>query len=96
MFKDDLSSVKSADRSLYVFESLELELGLTMAEEKDFSCPIFLHRDESNSSRYFATHETGIHSITVPAIDDLQKFVNSKDGEHWAVVKIMVESSKGD
>lgn len=67
---------------MYVFETVELELGLSVNDkEVNSCCPIFLHKDESNVSRYFATHQTGVHCVTLPAVEDLQKFVGSKDGK---------------
>lgn len=75
------TSAKAPDRSICVFETVELELGLSTTEmETNYQCPIFLHKDESNSGRYFASHSAGVHSITVPVVDDLQKFLSVKDG----------------
>lgn len=80
--QNETTPAKASDRSLYVFETVELELGLTTTEmETNYRCPIFLHKDESNPGRYFATHDAGIHSVTVRAINELQKFVSSKNGE---------------
>lgn len=69
------------DKSLYIFESVELELGLvTTVDSKDFCCPIFLHKDPANVSSYYATHETGVHSINLLSMEDLHNFINNSDG----------------
>lgn len=42
--------------ALYVFESVELELGLALDDDDDdddtYTCPIYLHRDSWTVSRY--------------------------------------------
>lgn len=69
------------DKSLYVFESVELELGLaTTADSKDYCCPIFLHKDPANIGSYYATHETGVHSINLLSIEELHNFINNSEG----------------
>jgi Nuclear pore component. len=41
--------------ALYVFESVELELGLALDDDDDddtYTCPIYLHHDSWTVSRY--------------------------------------------
>ncbi|XP_032071436.1 nuclear pore complex protein Nup88 [Thamnophis elegans] len=89
---DEQMSVKSWDSradlipSLYVFECVELELALRLASregeepiESDFSCPMKLHRDPKCSSRYHCTHDAGVHSIGLPWINKLHKFLGSDE-----------------
>ncbi|XP_077286463.1 nuclear pore complex protein Nup88 [Arctopsyche grandis] len=66
--------------SLYVIEAIELDLGLTLDDnDPSHTCPIHLKADEGTKNRYFCYHETGVHIITVPIIDQLQKFFSSSD-----------------
>ncbi|KAJ7309044.1 hypothetical protein JRQ81_008334 [Phrynocephalus forsythii] len=104
---DEQMSIKSWDSrtdlipSLYVFECVELELALRLASregeeplEPDFSCPIKLHRDPKCPSRYHCTHDAGVHSIGLPWINKLHKFLGSdKDSlqELGAEQKCIVE-----
>uniref|UniRef100_A0A8C7DXR6 Nucleoporin 88 n=1 Tax=Naja naja TaxID=35670 RepID=A0A8C7DXR6_NAJNA len=89
---DEQMSVKSWDSradlipSLYVFECVELELALRLASrdgeepiESDFSCPMKLHRDPKCPSRYHCTHDAGVHSIGLPWINKLHKFLGSDE-----------------
>lgn len=69
------------DRSLYSFEVIDLELECeTNKKQSDYVCPVFLHRDDSNMARYFVTHNNGVHSVHVPSVQELQKFVSGKNG----------------
>lgn len=62
-----------------MFESVELELGLTLSQmTSDYCCPIFLHKNSGYICNYFATHDAGIHSIVINAIEEIHKFVSSK------------------
>ncbi|XP_025831243.1 nuclear pore complex protein Nup88 [Agrilus planipennis] len=75
------------DRSLYVYEKIELELGLATCQPSSvYICPIFLYPDDSRSDRYFAIHETGIHSVTVPSANKLQKFFSGPEDDLENVV----------
>lgn len=68
------------DRAAFILETVELELGLASTNAlSDYCCPVFLHADKSQLGHYFATHETGVHSITVPAVDALTKFVHGTE-----------------
>lgn len=66
---------------MYVFERIELELGLAITDsDTSYSCPIFIHPDDSIKNRYFCTHETGVHIVNVPFINDLEKILESSEG----------------
>lgn len=59
-------------------ETVELELGLAeLLNNKQITCPIFMKGDPINENRYFAYHNTGLHSITFSATQQLQNFVDS-------------------
>lgn len=78
--------LKRPDKSLYSFETIDLELeSETNKKQLDYVCPLFLHRDESTVARYFVTHNNGVHSVNMPSILELQKFVNSKNGIEFKV-----------
>ncbi|KAF2878759.1 hypothetical protein ILUMI_27410 [Ignelater luminosus] len=75
-FKKDTEYSDPPDRAIYIFEGLGLELGLAATEKiPDYTCPIFLHPDESRLGHYFATHEGGVHSVILPAVDSLQQYL---------------------
>lgn len=87
-------NLKAPQKELICFESIELELGLSTGIEDDsssYTCPIFLHKDDSKPGRYFATHTAGIHSIIITCFKDLQNFSNSNNGNYtktnWKVSK---------
>lgn len=69
-------------KELLCFESIELELGLsTTTDDNSYTCPIFLHRDESKSGRFCAIHSAGIHLVTISCLKELQGYANSNTGE---------------
>nr|XP_020666396.1 nuclear pore complex protein Nup88 [Pogona vitticeps] len=101
---DDQTSLKSWDSrtdlipSLYVFECVELELALRLASregeeplESDFSCPIKLHRDPRCPSRYHCTHDAGVHSIGLPWINKLHKFLGSDEEDKDSLQELGAE-----
>ncbi|KAJ6633185.1 Nuclear pore complex protein Nup88 [Pseudolycoriella hygida] len=66
--------------SVHVLETVTLELGILAKKlQSSSSCPIYLKRDLTDESRYFAYHNTGLHAITVNFVRDLQQFVDSED-----------------
>ncbi|PSN47010.1 Nuclear pore complex protein Nup88, partial [Blattella germanica] len=74
-------SLHTPDIALYVFESVELELGLSLDDDDDtYTCPIHLHHDIATSSRYFCTHDTGVHVMSLPFIVHLEEFAKAHDG----------------
>lgn len=73
-------SIHPSDKVLYVFESIELELGISVSDSDcAYSCPIFLHPDQSTKGRYFCTHETGVHVVNIPIVTELEKFVKADE-----------------
>lgn len=75
---------KPVDSELYLFEIMEVELGLTSCStsdvnSKNYTCPIFLYRDLSRLGSYYATHNTGVHSVNMQAVEDLSQFLNTDD-----------------
>ena len=68
-----------------MFECVELEFALKLASaedepfDSDFSCPVKLHRDPKCPSRHHYTHEAGVHSVGLPWIHKLHKFLGSDE-----------------
>ncbi|KAL5259468.1 hypothetical protein ACHWQZ_G009791 [Mnemiopsis leidyi] len=77
------------EESLYLLETVEIELpGLT--EEGESACTqssdeevsaVSLLPDPTSRDRYFVRHNTGIHSVFLPAVQRLEHFVKAEDGE---------------
>ncbi|KAG1664575.1 Nuclear pore complex protein Nup88 [Nymphon striatum] len=66
--------------SLYVIESIELELSLkTFEYNEDIMCPIHLHHDPTTYMRYHCSHSAGIHTMALPFIHHLEQFVEKED-----------------
>ncbi|KAB0378466.1 hypothetical protein FD755_010044, partial [Muntiacus reevesi] len=83
--------------SLYAFECVELELALKLASaegepfDSDFSCPVKLHRDPKCPSRYHCTHEAGVHSVGLPWIHKLHKFLGSDEEDRDSLQELAAE-----
>ncbi|XP_014206960.1 nuclear pore complex protein Nup88 [Copidosoma floridanum] len=88
-------SLHTPDEALFVFESIEMELGLFYADkDKKYSCPIHLHADRENRSRYFCSHNAGIHLVNVPMVGQLDDYVDaSENSVDLHLPKFMKESS---
>ncbi len=70
------------DLTLYVYESIELELSLTSktSSKTDASrFPIMLHADPTSPGRYFCSHKAGVHKVTVPMVADLSELASKPD-----------------
>lgn len=74
--------------SLFVYETVELELGLKMGRKagdgeektdpvKPFDYPIMLHPDPTSPARYFCSHKAGVHCIGLPMVTELAKIAQS-------------------
>ncbi|XP_063975939.1 nuclear pore complex protein Nup88 [Diachasmimorpha longicaudata] len=73
-------SLHTPDDALFVFEEVEMELGLLFtATDKKYRCPINLHRDKGNKLRYFCSHNAGIHMVTVTMITQLEEYLNANE-----------------
>ncbi|KAI4563584.1 hypothetical protein MJG53_016158 [Ovis ammon polii x Ovis aries] len=83
--------------SLYVFECVELELALKLASgedepfDSDFSCPMKLHRDPKCPLRYHYTQEAGVHSVGLPWIHKLHKFLGSDEEDKDSLQELATE-----
>ncbi|KAM9732827.1 LOW QUALITY PROTEIN: nucleoporin 88 [Menidia menidia] len=78
---------------LYVFECVELELRLKVAagggrggeeegeEPMDAVFPVRLHRDPLCSHRFHCTHSAGVHSVGLPWLGRLQRFLTEEEEE---------------
>ncbi|KAJ8875994.1 hypothetical protein PR048_023902 [Dryococelus australis] len=92
--EDEEGSWNDARASLYVFESVELELGLGLKEDDDiYSCPILLHHDNTSVSRYFCSHDTGVHVMLLPLVYELERYADAKAEETDLLMPLMKESS---
>ncbi|EZA58852.1 Nuclear pore complex protein Nup88 [Ooceraea biroi] len=77
-------SLHTPDDALYVYECVELELGLLFTDDdKKYNCPIHLHCDKGNKSRYFCSHNAGIHMISLPMVSQLEEFIHGKYIYHY-------------
>ncbi|XP_066587565.1 nuclear pore complex protein Nup88 [Prorops nasuta] len=69
-------SLNTPEEALYVYECIEMELGLLYTDtDKKYTCPIHLHHDKGNKSRYFCSHNAGVHMVGLPMVSQLEKFV---------------------
>lgn len=96
MKEDAKTILELPTKEILAFETVELEMGLkTLEEDLDskYKCPIFLHKDESNPGRYYATHSAGIHSVTISCTEHLQRFVHQPTEEEMTA-DIFVDLSK--
>ncbi|XP_037091410.1 nuclear pore complex protein Nup88-like [Pollicipes pollicipes] len=90
-------ALESAGVSLYVYESVELDLVMAPAEDDDpVTSPVRLHPDPASDCRYFCSHAAGVHAVVLPLIAALEKFAAQPDvseeplGEHECVVSHLV------
>lgn len=68
--------------SIYVMETIELELGLSLDQrEKRYVCPVFMKRDPTNETRYFAYHNAGLHAVTIKFLSALATFIDGDPAE---------------
>ncbi|XP_012288846.1 nuclear pore complex protein Nup88 isoform X2 [Orussus abietinus] len=75
-------SLHTPDDALFVFECVEMELGLFFKDnDKKYSCSIHLHSDKSNRSRYFCSHNAGIHVVSLPLVSQLDDYIAVRE-EH--------------
>ncbi|XP_067208028.1 nuclear pore complex protein Nup88 [Linepithema humile] len=73
-------SLHTPDDALYVYECVELELGLLFTDDdKKYNCPVHLHCDKGNKSRYFCSHNAGIHMVSLPMVSQLEDIVLDND-----------------
>ncbi|GAB1599612.1 nuclear pore complex protein Nup88-like [Argonauta hians] len=81
------SSVLIDPSSLYVYESVELELSLHAGRgsqcrshvpvEDVFTCPIHLVKDVNCEERYHCFHAAGVHTVSLPWIKHYEEFCNN-------------------
>ncbi|KAJ8312006.1 hypothetical protein KUTeg_009379 [Tegillarca granosa] len=81
--------------SLYVYESIELELSLTTHSintdqpiEDDFTCPIKLYKDPLCLERYHCSHAAGVHTVVLPWIQQFSQFC--MDDQQECVVEHLI------
>ncbi|XP_011695209.1 PREDICTED: nuclear pore complex protein Nup88 isoform X1 [Wasmannia auropunctata] len=76
-------SLHTPDDALYVYECVELELGLLFTDDdKKYNCPIHLHCDKGNKSRYFCSHNAGIHMVSLPMVSQLEELIHDNSGNY--------------
>ncbi|XP_063232988.1 nucleoporin 88 isoform X3 [Bacillus rossius redtenbacheri] len=92
--EDDEGSWNDTTLALYVFEIVELELGLGLKDDDDiYACPILLHHDDTAVSRYFCSHDTGVHVMMLPMVDELERYAEAKNEETDLLMPLMKEAS---
>ncbi|OAD55069.1 Nuclear pore complex protein Nup88 [Eufriesea mexicana] len=75
---DSTYSLYKREEALYVYECVEIELGLFFTDnDEKYNCPIHLRCDRGNKSRYFCSHNAGIHMITLPMVSELEEYINA-------------------
>lgn len=65
---------------------MDIEFGLNAGSEgskEGYTCPVFLHKDESRCDRYFVTHFAGVHTVNIGCMEDLQRFVVSESSSKY-------------
>nr|XP_034171113.1 nuclear pore complex protein Nup88 [Osmia lignaria] len=73
-------SLHTPEEALYIYECVEIELGLFFADnDEKYNCPIHLRWDKDNKSRYFCSHNAGIHMVTLPMVSQLEEYINSPE-----------------
>ncbi|KAG7196705.1 hypothetical protein KM043_016035 [Ampulex compressa] len=76
-------SLHTPEDALYVYECVEMELGLLLTDDdKKYNCPIHLHQDKGNKSRYFCSHNAGVHMVSLPMVSQLEEYVNMRDEDN--------------
>ncbi|XP_071551048.1 nucleoporin 88 isoform X2 [Panulirus ornatus] len=63
---------------LHVYESIELELSL-LPDDEGFTSLLLLHPDPASPTRYWVSHDAGVHGITVPFIEGLIQYTELPD-----------------
>lgn len=90
--------VGSADAqwSIYVMETIELDLGLAIdAKERRYVCPVLLRRDPTNEARYFAYHNAGLHAVTIKFLSALATFIDEPEADTGATLEL-TEASQAE
>lgn len=78
--EDEVGESGDTHWSIYVIETIELELGMTIdPKERQYVCPVFMKRDPTNDSRYFAYHNAGLHAVTLKFTSALTAFLEESD-----------------
>ncbi|KAK7604834.1 hypothetical protein V9T40_006020 [Parthenolecanium corni] len=76
----DTSGTNHSTSGLYIFECIELELGISLDDNAElYSSPITLYADPFVPSRYFCLHEAGLHAIILPIVLELDKFAKCSE-----------------
>ncbi|GAB6028592.1 Nucleoporin 88kDa [Chamberlinius hualienensis] len=92
---ETVSNFPSTSVSLYVYESLELDLSNSPRENgeddegsdtesvkrNDSITPIRIFKDNSTLTRYYCCHSSGIHTVALPLVAQLQTFAEALTGE---------------
>ncbi|KAG9436552.1 nuclear pore complex protein Nup88 [Apis mellifera carnica] len=92
---DSTYNLYTPEEALYVYECVEIELGLFFADEDEkYNCPIHIRADKGNRSRYFCSHNAGIHMISLPMVSQLLEYINSpKENEDARLPSLSNQSS---
>ncbi|KAF4520055.1 hypothetical protein B566_EDAN008343 [Ephemera danica] len=77
---DSLVGAEECGKFLRLVEKVKLNISMGVgatSEVEDpsaFACPLHLFSDPASPSRYYCSHEGGLHCVTLPLVQELQKF----------------------
>ena len=78
------TSKKEPNLTLYVFESVELDIGMlhnaNVSSDRLFDHPLVLNVDPSCPARYFCSHRAGVHCVALPIMSRLAEFAQVSEG----------------
>nr|XP_003702612.1 PREDICTED: nuclear pore complex protein Nup88 [Megachile rotundata] len=87
-------NLHTPEEALYVYECVEIELGLFFADKDEkYNCPIHLQWDKGNKSRYFCSHNAGIHMVTLPMVSQLEEYINSSEDNDASCLPSLLNQS---
>ncbi|XP_045602004.1 nucleoporin 88 [Procambarus clarkii] len=69
---------------LHVYETIELQLSL-LQDDEHFTSLLSLHPDPTTPTRYWVSHDAGVHGITVPLIEHLLQYTDLPDDAAFSV-----------
>jgi hypothetical protein len=77
----DYSHFNESYLSLYVYESVELDISFNTVSKKPFDYPILLESDPTSPARYFCSHKAGVHAVGLPMVTRLAEMARMPDND---------------
>ncbi|KAK6640530.1 hypothetical protein RUM44_012225 [Polyplax serrata] len=82
--QSEKSVIPNACHALYVMECVELELGIHLNDDDSaYTCPVVLHKDPVCRWKYYSTHNTGIHAVSLSFVSHIEKFFDNPSPENF-------------